>query len=194
MKKDEITFEIDREKLYQYLCTKNKKSIINGNILLYWFFTVFILLAYNKLILEYLVADTKATSNIIYLLLNAVIIIIMTLLGYITGQRRFKKLCKTEYKLMSENIYLGIDGNYVHIINGGKLIEDRKIHFKELDNYICYQDENLRKFNSFGLKMDKILNNGVRRAETINIEFLVNCQNARDQLIKLDLERENNQN
>jgi hypothetical protein len=112
------------------------------------------------------------------------------LVGLVVGAGIYFVTSHTRSRLASQNLRLIVEGPYLRIISGAVFITDRRIHFRDINDYSVEEGPLLRMCGLKALRFHVMATGGTGQFPTRSIVGLVNPEKVRDQLCDIDAARE----
>lgn len=88
----------------------------------------------------------------------------------------------------AESLEVSVEGAFLRIRQGGSVTSDRRIHFRSIVDYTCYQTRLMRFFGVHSLRM---ITPGAGPGAMLDIAGIKDCLRIRDMLSEIDSLREN---
>jgi hypothetical protein len=178
----DIEFEIDRRALLRY----SRVQALIGYCAAMLPFVFLVALACFKVHREWNPSMGMA-SYVGWLLVYGIAGI---LAGLLVGCGTYFLTSHATSRLVSQNLRLIVEGPYLRIISGGFFITDRRIHFRDINDYSVEEGPLLRMFGLKALRFHVMATGGTGQFPTRTIVGLVNPEKVRDQLCDIDAARE----
>jgi membrane protein YdbS with pleckstrin-like domain len=112
--------------------------------------------------------------------LGAGIGLFLTLLLYLPIHFSMKKI--------AESLKVSVEGQYLRVIEGWLFRRDRKLHFRAIVDYECFQGPLMRRFGITGITMHTIAGG---QSTSVKIHAVKDAAKTRDMLSDIDRLREN---